>query len=51
MRATFPTMSTLAEIEEAVDVLPQAEQVALLWHIESKVNFPDQAARQAPRRS
>jgi hypothetical protein len=30
-------MSTLAEIEEAVDALPKAEQVALLRHIESKV--------------
>ena len=30
MRATFPAMSTLAEIEEAVDALPPAEQVALL---------------------
>ncbi|MEO6788833.1 MAG: hypothetical protein ABI318_22150 [Chthoniobacteraceae bacterium] len=30
-------MSTLAEIEEAVDSLPQAEQVALLRHIESKL--------------
>ena len=37
MRATFPGMSTLAEIEEAVDALPQAEQVALLRHVESKV--------------
>ena len=30
-------MSTLAEIEEAVDSLPQADQVALLRRIESKV--------------
>ena len=37
MRATFPALSTLAEIEEAVNALPQAEQVALLRHIESKV--------------
>ena len=30
-------MSTLAEIEDAVDALPQSEQVALLRHIELKV--------------
>jgi hypothetical protein len=35
--ATVFAVSTLAEIEEAVDALPPAEQVALLRRIESKV--------------
>ena len=37
-------MSTLQEIEEAVDALPQAEQVALLRRIESKVRSAPPAA-------
>ena len=36
-RVSFPAVSTLAEIEAAIDSLPQAEQVTLLRHIESKV--------------
>jgi hypothetical protein len=36
-RATFPTMSTLSEIQAAVDKLPHPEQEILLEHLVRKL--------------
>ena len=41
---TFPAMSTLTEIEAAVDMLPEQEQVALLRHLNLRL-------RRAPART
>ncbi len=38
--ATFPAMSTLTEIEAAVDKLPEQEQKALLHHLNLRLRHP-----------
>jgi hypothetical protein len=40
VRGLFPGMSTLQEIEAAVEALPPAERKALLRHLTAKVRSP-----------
>ena len=46
--ASFPPMSTLAEIEEAVETLPRPEQEVLLRHLSSKLRGPPAAGWPVP---
>ena len=39
----FPRMSTLAEIEEAVELLPEQEQKTLLQHLSQRLRHPQSA--------
>jgi hypothetical protein len=48
VRGLFPGMSTLTEIEAAVETLPRREQEALLHHLSAKLRQPGSAVAQWP---
>ena len=48
VRATFHSMSTLAEIEQAVNTLPPGDQQALLHHLSAKLHASPRAGWPVP---